>query len=56
MMILEHKVIQVNGSWQNGRKECIETCIEVLKSIGYNINVTTLPISAMEHGSLLGNK
>lgn len=42
--------------WQNGRRECIAACFEVLKNIGYSVSVTRLPVNAVDIELLLGNQ
>ena len=55
-LVLLNRVVRVTGSWEAGRRECIELTAEVIKSTGYSLNMISLPIDAMHTGGLLGEK
>ena len=55
-LILLNRVVRVVGNWEAGRRECIELAIEVIKSTGYTLSCTSLPIDAIYTGGLLGEK
>ena len=55
LLILDNRVTRLNGDLLNGRTVCFKTCVEVLKSMGYNVSISRLPVDAIEESKLLGD-
>ena len=55
LLLLGHRVVSMTGSIINGRREALKMAVEVLKLIGYNVNVSNLPINAIGENERLGD-